>query len=654
MKHILFFLFIPLTTFAGAEHCASLGKTIEEYEKDLARAAVQDCSNINVDELLSGIPVTDKSFVQDRKCRTLSSIESEIQNLKTELSIVEGIKKLTTEVSASMVTSGDQNPRVARVAGMSFVASLNTAQSLEVMLNTTLTNGRPLLEEIKSSGTDKLLTENDLINKVKVLCKDMGQSENNACNPKIFKPRPEAFREILQLMKTGEPNADQVKRWKGMLSIERENPGSENASYSFTEMQIELENAFSALDRKQIMSKEHLRAIKKLDTFKTASGFSFVEDLANIPKDKQQEIKSNQFFLLMGDAQRRQQFEVMSRLSVAWENHKGQFTGLGADQIRNCTNAKENYEEAKFCLKHLRDGRSAISDSSFKDQLLPSIEASASYADKLQTVQLKCKQDIEKTGALPASCLNEMNKDAAEIQKKLLHLNRIKDRIGSQNQDMMKYRNFALQQWAQHCDKIGSQMDLCDLTGPEALSKEAFLTVTSSMQISVLFTPEADAEEKVKELCDDETKKKRKNHEEKLCALLNKTPVVIETRNQPTTDPDGPVNAPDGGHADAVRRDRYIEATKNLFTEGLRTYLGSVYNTPQNFVNPYPYNYTPYNYGAPPMGIADSIMFNARYYGGYGFYMPTPGYQPYTAFGVNSSLSAYKPLSFSGTKYFTR
>lgn len=69
---------------------------------------------------------------------------------------------------------------------------------------------------------------------------------------------------------------------------------------------------------------------------------------------------------------------------------------------------------------------------------------------------------------------------------------------------------------------------------------------------------------------------------------------------------------------------------------------------------PYPYNYGPFNGGTPPMGIADSIMFNARYHGSYGFYMPTPGYTPGTAFPSSPAMSSYSSVGNMGGKYFGR
>ncbi|HLT23085.1 MAG TPA: hypothetical protein VKZ84_06570, partial [Bacteriovoracaceae bacterium] len=73
-----------------------------------------------------------------------------------------------------------------------------------------------------------------------------------------------------------------------------------------------------------------------------------------------------------------------------------------------------------------------------------------------------------------------------------------------------------------------------------------------------------------------------------------------------------------------------------------------------NTINPYAYNYGPYGMtGA--MGTADSILFNARYYGAYGFYMPTQGLQPFTTFG-SGSISSYAalPRSSSAYSYFSR
>jgi hypothetical protein len=177
------------------------------------------------------------------------------------------------------------------------------------------------------------------------------------------------------------------------------------------------------------------------------------------------------------------------------------------------------------------------------------------------------------------------------------------------------------------------------------------MTMSDSMSVAVMFNPKPEEEvnTKAKELCDDEKKKKRKS-EERLCEFFDDTTPNVVTKNEDNTD--GPVTAPDGGHAEAKIRDAWLQGGANLLAQGLSTYLQRNM-TPPPVVNPYPYNYAPYSGGGNGMGIADSIMFNARYQGAYGFYMPTQGLPPGHAF-PSSSMSGYQALSGGGSKYFGR
>jgi hypothetical protein len=197
---------------------------------------------------------------------------------------------------------------------------------------------------------------------------------------------------------------------------------------------------------------------------------------------------------------------------------------------------------------------------------------------------------------------------------------------------------------SQKCQSLSTPVDYCKESS--ALSKEAAMTFSDTMKIAVVFAPKPEAEEEAESLCDDEDRKLTKK-EERLCEFFNDTtPDVIITDN--TRHLDGPTNAPDGGHEKAALRDAWIQGGANILSQG----LGFLMPRPAPMMNPFPYNYAPFNGGARPSGIADGIMFNARYHGAYGFYMPTPGYQPYNAFRSSSPMTTYSPVSASGGKYF--
>jgi hypothetical protein len=121
-----------------------------------------------------------------------------------------------------------------------------------------------------------------------------------------------------------------------------------------------------------------------------------------------------------------------------------------------------------------------------------------------------------------------------------------------------------------------------------------------------------------------------------LCSFYDSPPA-----NPNVTDRPAPPS-PDSPYVE-VRDAR--DPSREAFTEGLRNIGWGIVNQLQqrplmypnpylNF-NPYPYNYSPFA-GTGGMSPSDQILFNARFYGGYGYYTPTIGAAPYTAFPVVS------------------
>lgn len=641
MTYVLLAFLIPFS-FAGADFCTDIGRIMVDYEKDFAKARVSKCSEVKVADLIKGFEgLSDEKFLEQRKCNSLASIESELERLRAQLSVANGIMKLKTTVDESQRDAAAGS----RQAGMTFVSSLNTAQSLEVLLATSSHQNKPFIQMLKELPAEQRKNQLDLSNAIKKFCEQKSSADQDACNPKLFKPNPDAANEILKMVEsTNDLSEVQVTKWQSMLAIQKANSEEQ---WSFSQMKQELEGAFQAIDSNQVMTREHLNAIKKLDNFKHAPGFSFVEDIAALKNMNKAKIQSDKLLVLLGDAKLRQQYEAQSKMSVVWDNNKSVFSSLSFEKQQNCQKAKFLFSEAKLCQAHLVEAAKNITDADLKNTLLPSIKASMDYADKLESSESQCKTELAKNQSkvVPESCYSEVGKVPADLQQQIRQLNILKDKIGSENLDKMTYRNFAMMKWAEKCGPQQSSMDQCDLTDDYAISKNAMLAVKDSLDVAVMFSPKPDAEKKAQELCENEEKQEtRKPNETKLCNLFNSTPVVIQTNNVAPT-PQKPEEEKFDPVA-AQNRDRMIMASKGLLTDALKDWLNYRFNSPTNsYYNPYPYNYAPYNYGQPPMGIADSIMFNARYYGSYGFYMPTPGYQPYTAFGSSSSLSAYKPAA---------
>jgi hypothetical protein len=119
--------------------------------------------------------------------------------------------------------------------------------------------------------------------------------------------------------------------------------------------------------------------------------------------------------------------------------------------------------------------------------------------------------------------------------------------------------------------------------------------------------------------------------------------------------------APPSGSSPYIEAPNQRDPSREAFIDGLSgigwgivnqlTQRPQPYNPYQNF-NPYPYYGNPYSIGM--LSPADQVLFNARYYGGYGYYSPTLGAAPYTAFPM---ISPYVQAAYSGSgnssPYFT-
>ena len=658
MKVLLLFLLIPLSYADSPPTCDELGKIIQGKELDLQKkflyAPGTECSNLTPDQLGSDLPIANTELIEKHKCSSLSVIETELERLKNQEAILSGLDKLKNSIQVSQKETDDKNLKTARKAGATFVSALSTAQSLEVLLQSKTKEEVNFLAELKKIPEGQRRNELDFKVRINELCKNTEKSDAiTACNKQFFNPGQEAITEINGLLEKAEPTEKQIESWQAMLLIKRKNADPEKSSYSFTEMQMEMLSAFNKLDQGAELSREELDVIKNLDQFENAKGLSFVEDIAKIKDQYKNQFAADRFRFLIEDAQRRQQHEVQSKVSVLW-HEVSQVSNQFSDQdYTNCTDAKLIFESAVACQSMLTDkirNQLSLGDKAYFEGLLDPLKTSIDYQNKLSSVVQTCLPEIKKQGQIPEKCLSQISADKAKIQDQIFQLNLIKDKIGFQNQALMGYRNFALYKWGtQKCPVIDSSINDC---APEdSISKEAGLLTHNVLDISLVYTPKPEAESTAQVLCEDDSKNKTSS-EERLCAFFNDTTSnIIQTDNEKKDeDALGPVSAPkrEGGTAES---DMWLNGLSQAFNQAANQWRNRPYLP--NLINPYSYNYNPYNTGAGPKGIADSILFNARYYGGYGYYMPTKGYQPYSAFGTSAPLlTPYTTINTNGSSYF--
>lgn len=643
MNIFLIFLFIPLSFAASAPSCGELATILQNYEKDIYRKTIKDCNSTSVVQIVgeeNQSSLNDQNFLEGKRCSDSGQIEADLENLKAELAILDGIDKLKAEIAASKKVA-------TRDAAHTFVESLNTAQSFEVLLDTKDKENNSILNKLKDATYDTFSS------RVTDFCKDLEKNKIDACHPDVFKPTPVAINEILTLVNGASSLDDnQITKWKAALAIKRKNAKPEDSPYSFHIMQTEMKEAFAALDKKDgILSKEHIKAIKRLDDFEDLpQGLGFVEDVNLIKTKEKLRIESNKFLFLTGDTLKRQEMNVESKLSILLNSYYSEFEAAGVSP-ENCIDVKNNFEASKTCIQSIQKEKNKITDAEIKNKL-DALSATLTYHEKVSNMRKSCEEELKKSQSMSEDCFKSVSADKAKIQDQIFQLHLLKDKIAAENGNMMIYRNFALNKWNEDCSKnniVISEIEDCDDT---FISKNVSMIVTDSMNIAMMFIPknteETENATKVQDLCDDENLTKT-TVEDKLCAFFDDTNSdIIVTKND--THPDGPVEAPDGGHNKAAMKDALLGGTANILSTVLSGIMQNK-NTPPPGVNPYPYNYAPYNGGKPAIGIADSILFNARAQGAYGFYSPTPGYAPGAAFSP-IPMTNYRAANVGTSRYF--
>jgi hypothetical protein len=656
MNLLILLTLIPLSFAVTAPDCKELGQILQGFETKIQKDNIKDCKDDLYSKLTEGTPVVDKEFLKGKVCQDLNTIETQLTQARMELAVLNGLHQIVKTVDINKEKAKKENPSGAKVNTHPFVVSLNTAQSFEVLLQSVTAEKKPFMKALKDFDPSKLLTERDLKDRVNELCKGQPKNEKDACNPNIFKPGKEASEELIGLIKNSDPTIPQISSWQQQLAIKRKNAKPNEESYTFTDMQIELGSAFEKIDANEVMTKGHLDAIKKLDDFEFDSKLSFVQNIAGMKGKTNDRTASDKFLLLMGDAKLRSQFETQSKLSILWQDVENFVPSLTDAQRNQCANGKANYSEAVLCVNALKDNLKNVSESLALPKLkamLPALTTSMDYIGALENKEGSCKEELKNKGEISQSCFAEFTRDRAKLEDQILQLNRVKDKIGAQNVDAMRFRNFALQKWGtQKCQMLSAPMDFCE--DESLFTKDASLTLSDTMKIAVLFTKSEDAEKRaekeLKPLCYEDRKETK--DEERLCDFFRDSAKdVIEIKENKDKFEASTV-APEGG-PDKIH-DAKIQGVAQVLGSFLPAFMPNPLLTG---LNQYPYGYNPYNNGAPPMGIAASIMYNARYYGNYGFYATTPGYNAYTAYGARTTLvggaAGYTPVTGTISKYFT-
>lgn len=630
-----------------APGCQDLSRILSSAEKEIMSAHVKGCSELDLASLLpKEIASETQEFFNEHKCSPLYQIETQIAELENQEALLLGFEKLKNQISSAQETvSEEKDKQTAEQVAKDLVQALNTAQSIEIMLDSQIPDKDVNYLQLLAAELPEQWEDLEKLRSITAqFCEKVTDASKLRVCSSDFAPNEETHKELRELLRTGSLSAEEAEQWKKSLSIQKVN----GENYSFLMMTDAIRESYNKVLNNEPLNEEELNSIRVLDRFRSNPHFSFARKLPTPQGDTlvQAKIKS----LTLG-LKKRQEVEMNTKMSVVASINKDL---LNEEEKASCSNVKSLDDFDTTCLGALKTALDRAKSKKANDQTAQLTEAinaftrSQSYIEKLNELSSKCETNLEE-------CALNLPLEIGSISDRLSALRVIKEKVGSDQNQNITFRNFALSKFNKNCSSDVSVeksiVEECNDT-LSSMAPEMFKLSSSLMDISLMIDPKniSDEDEKVKALCENSEVKKLAD-QRKLCAFF--TDAVSDELPKDKEDkvnPDSytaPVTAPKGSNSN---RESWLKGLAMLANTAADTWIANNntgYWGPQ--INPYAYNYGPY----PMMGAmstSDSILFNARYYGAYGFYMPTQGLQPYTTFGTGS-ITSYSSLPRSSSSY---
>ena len=645
----LFVIFLQTQLLAAttAPGCQDLSRILSEAEKELQTSHAPACGELNITTLLpQEISSETESFFNEHKCSPLYQIEIKIAELENQEALLLGFEKLKNEVSSSQEEiSTEKNQERINQATKDFAQALNTAQSIEVMLDSEIPGKDVNFLQLLAAESPDLWSD---VEKLRSLTNEFCEKITDAKKLRVcssdFAPNEQTHKELKELLRTGSLSKEEADQWKNSLSIQK----ADGSRYSFVTMTDAISESYTKLLKGETLSEHELASLKALDKFRSNPQLSFAK---NLPAPKGNNLVQAKIKNHINSLIKRQEVEINTKMSVVSAVNKEL---MNNNEQAACALVNVLTDVDTTCMSALKSTLARQKESSANDQTnqlneaLSSFTKSQNYLAKLKELSGKCDSNLNE-------CALHIPLDLAQMSNELSALRMIKEKVGSAQVNNMAFRNFALSKWTQNCnDSIDSQKSIVEECQDtlSSMAPEMYKLSSSLMDISLLIDPKKVSSEDgtVKALCENEEVKKRTD-QQKLCAFF--TDVVSDElpADEKKVDQDtyqASVSAPKGSNKS---REAWLKGLSLIANTATDSWLagnnqGSYWG---NAVNPYAYNFGPYDM-TQAMGTADAILFNARYYGAYGFYMPTQGLQPYTTFGA-SSISSYQALPGTSGAY---
>jgi len=521
-------------SWSVAPDCDRLKRIVEELEKRTASSFIgSQCSSINFNEELMPYleaEKKDKSFLKDQKelieqykCKNLSAIDLKLKSIESELTLLEGIEALKEDIKAkaSDVKTLPKKEQV-QEAAKQFVNSLKIATTFEKILNTEKNKGSFL----ETLGEQKVEDWKDIASFMSfrnLFCENIKEKKDTICedNFSIDQASFNELRDAVALMKSNNRfDSGKVKSLKKTMQIKK----SDNSDFSFSEMM----NSINLPEDGQI-SASVLNAIKKVPDFKNDEKYTFLIKLRESKSQITARSFIDRFNILAKELQERQQFEIMSKLSVTLHQHSEIITKNNlTDQ---CTlpldlNVDFNKESVTLCLNSIKEKSTVNSHKAELDDLIKGFSDSIDYQQTLKKKAIACNVDelIVATGSmnLPESCLT-VSQDKAKLMEELITLRALRNYVLKEQTELLTMRNLALTKLPKNClERRDSTVGECHSGVTPNVTREVSILSDSAMNVMAILD-KSDPNTQYAQFCNGQS---NRHFNSELCELLVKDPAV--------------------------------------------------------------------------------------------------------------------------------
>jgi hypothetical protein len=684
-------IFISVSSFADAdsdhlEKCEKMAKAFKTYDLKVKDSFIKNnnktCSADKLKGSLKGKLTDLKDYIQsmpdDELCQSLSDVDLALTKVQNEFEVIQGFEKLRVDIKSNLEKTKSIKKKENQIFhATSFVEGLKVARDLELILNKGNQTSE-FLDAIKTISGD--LTTENVRDKLKDKCGS--QSDKQVCISVDSLDLSQPTLDALKKLKDTAFTPDSLANWINALSIKKmkqstDAQGNETTPeqpYSFQEIYMSLQRKLDLNnDNKDNLkfninlTAEEIQAIKDLPEFEEGQVFDFRE----MKLDAERIELFYDYNEHLTDLKKRQELELTHKFVQLTENIKQNHPEAASKIFETLfTHDKckvsplTNPDALKECIKSLEASKIPDVNDGLQKYLKESIKSmqiSNDYIENIEKTQMNCfvgtrdttsTTDISKVQEslikeeIP-ECARELlqgdlTKKKIELGNKIKVLEALKMEIIENNKQDIEIRDFAHINFQQQCfwennNPMKSEVK-CQSEASKLSPSVEFLQISMGevghFVKNQVFT-NSDEHNSVCQKLDDFQMKGD------ICYIKPEATEEPETRRReevtPETDPSNlTVAAPDGG---------YRSPSQDAMAAGLGNMMGTLANSlfaPKPnytyFPPTSPYGYlSPYGYGYPMMSYSDQLLYGARTYGGYGYYMPTPGLRPYSSLGPAST-----------------